>query len=349
MRGSRTAQVDRCRHRTRMIAAMRGIILAGGTGSRLHPITLGDQQAAGAGLRQADDLLPAVDADAGRDPRHPGDHHAARGGRLRAAARRRLAVRHPHHLRRSSPRPTGWPRPSSSARTTSATSRSALVLGDNIFYGPGWAPSCSSFADLDGAAVFGYRVADPSAYGVVEFDDDGPGDLARGEAGHAEERTTPCPASTSTTTTWSRSPASLQAVGPRRARDHRPQPASTSSRAGCRSRCCPRGTAWLDTGTFDSLNDASNFVRTIEGRQGLKIGAPRRSPGGWASSPTTSFRDRADSPGQERLRHLPAGLLKRRPVATSCAVTVAVARARGPRGTCARAAKPRPADARALR
>ena len=71
--------------------AMRGIILAGGTGSRLHPITLGDQQAAGPGLRQADDLLPALHADAGRDPRRPGHHHAARGRAVRAAARRRLA------------------------------------------------------------------------------------------------------------------------------------------------------------------------------------------------------------------------------------------------------------------
>ena len=86
---------------------MRGIILAGGTGSRLHPITLGGQQAAGAGLRQADDLLPALDADAGRDPRHPGDHHAARAGGVPAAARRRLARSASRSPTPSSPRPDG--------------------------------------------------------------------------------------------------------------------------------------------------------------------------------------------------------------------------------------------------
>ena len=103
-------------------ARMRGIILAGGTGSRLHPITLGSQQAAGPGLRQADDLLPAVDADLRRHPRHPGHHHPARAAGVPAAAGRRLAVRRLASPTRSSRRRTGWRRRSSSARSTSATS-----------------------------------------------------------------------------------------------------------------------------------------------------------------------------------------------------------------------------------
>ena len=151
--------------------------------------------------------------------------------------------------------------------------RVGLVLGDNIFYGDRLGARLNRFHDLDGAAVFGYRVADPTAYGVVEFDEQGKALSLEEKPAAARRATTPCPASTSTPPTWSRS-RRAQAVGPRRARDHRPQPAPTSTRAGSRSRCCPRGAAWLDTGTFDDLNEASNYVRAIEHRQGLKIGCP---------------------------------------------------------------------------
>ncbi|MCZ1075725.1 glucose-1-phosphate thymidylyltransferase RfbA, partial [Rhodococcus sp. A5(2022)] len=148
----------------------------------------------------------------------------------------------------------------------------ALVLGDNIFYGPGIGSTLSRFSNIEGGAVFAYRVSDPSAYGVIEFDD-------TGRAISLEEK----PAT----------PKSLYAVPGLYfydndvvaiARDLRPSDRGeyeitdinrTYLEAGrLQVEVLPRGTAWLDTGTFDSLLDACNYVRTIEQRQGLKIGAP---------------------------------------------------------------------------
>lgn len=146
------------------------------------------------------------------------------------------------------------------------------MLGDNIFYGPGLGTSLRRFQDISGGTIFAYWVANPTAYGVVEFSADG-------TALSLEEK----PAT----------PKSHYAVPGLYFYDNDVIEIARSLKKSARGEyeitevnqaylnhgrlnveMLARGTAWLDTGTFDSLLDAADFVRTLERRQGLKVSVP---------------------------------------------------------------------------
>ena len=146
----------------------------------------------------------------------------------------------------------------------------ALVLGDNIFYGVGLGRQLKTLNEIEGGYVFAYQVSDPERYGVVEFD-------AEMKAISIEEKPN--------------KPKSDYAVPGlyfydnevvKIARDLKPSPRGEYEitdvnkeylrRGDLKVAVLDRGTAWLDTGTFESLSDASEFVKVIEKRQGTKIG-----------------------------------------------------------------------------
>ena len=146
----------------------------------------------------------------------------------------------------------------------------ALILGDNIFYSAGFSALLTSLTDIEGGCVFAYHVSDPERYGVVEFDDNN-------MAISIEEKP--------------KQPKSNYAVPGLYFYDNSVIDIARNLKPSGRGEyeitdvnkiylgqnklkvaIMDRGTAWLDTGTFDSLNDASEFVRVIEKRQGYKIG-----------------------------------------------------------------------------
>ena len=250
---------------------MRGIILAGGTGTRLHPITQGASK----------QLLPVYDKPLVFYPLSK---------LMMAGIRDILVITTPQDLAAFQrllgdgshfgisltyavqDRPEGLAQAFLIGADHIGTGPVALILGDNIFYGPGVGTSLRRFRDVDGGSIFAYWVANPSDYGVVEF-------AADGTALAVEEK----PAT----------PKSNYAVPGlyfydndvvEIARSLRPSPRGELEitdvnlaylhQGRLQVEVLTRGTAWLDTGTFDALLEAGSFVRTIEARQGLKVSCP---------------------------------------------------------------------------
>jgi glucose-1-phosphate thymidylyltransferase len=148
--------------------------------------------------------------------------------------------------------------------------KAALVLGDNIFYGSGFSKLIQSFNNVDGAAIFAYPVADPERYGVVEFDKDF-------NAISIEEKPTHPKSNYAVPGLYFYDNDVIE-IAKNIAPSARGEYEITDvnrvylERGTLKVGVIDRGTAWLDTGTFDSLSDATEFVRVIEKRQDTKIG-----------------------------------------------------------------------------
>ncbi|AXA97328.1 glucose-1-phosphate thymidylyltransferase RfbA [Microbacterium sp. PM5] len=250
---------------------MRGIILAGGTGSRLHPITLGISKQLVpvydkpmiyyplstlilAGIR--DILIITTPQDAGQFQRLLGD-----GSRFGVSI-----------TYTAQPSPDGLAQAFILGEEHIGSESVALVLGDNIFYGPGMGTRLRQYSELTGGVVFGYWVDDPTAYGVVEFD-------AEGNVVSLEEKPVAPKSNYAVPGLYFYDNDVIEiakglAPSPRGELEITDVNKAYLEREALRVELLPRGTAWLDTGTFDSLSEATDFIRTVEKRQGLSIGSP---------------------------------------------------------------------------